>query len=239
MGQEINIVGQRFGRLVVKAYIGYDNKNETTLWLCECNCEEGKTKIISKKQLRHGTKSCGCLIKENASKNYKKYNKYNLDGNYGIGYDINNKEFYFDLDDFDKIKNICWNINKNNRVMGRDCVTKKTVSMHKIIMNSRKNQIIDHIDRDPRNNRKSNLRFCLHKENIRNSSKSINNTTGFTGVYFYGEKYRPRIEVDGIAINLGSYEDITDAIFARLKAEKEYFGEFAPQKHLFLQYGII
>ena len=29
-----------------------------------------------------------------------------------------------------------------------------------------------------------------------------------------------------------------DAIKARLKAELKYFGEFAPQKHLFKQYGI-
>ena len=29
-----------------------------------------------------------------------------------------------------------------------------------------------------------------------------------------------------------------DAIIARLKAEKEHYGEFAPQRHLFAQYGI-
>ena len=29
-----------------------------------------------------------------------------------------------------------------------------------------------------------------------------------------------------------------DAIIARLRAEIKYFGDFAPQKHLFKQYGI-
>ena len=32
--------------------------------------------------------------------------------------------------------------------------------------------------------------------------------------------------------------DLNDAIIARLKAEKEYFGDFAPQKNLFKKYNI-
>ena len=39
-------------------------------------------------------------------------------------------------------------------------------------------------------------------------------------------------------INLGSYQNKKDAIRARLVAEKQYFGEFAPQRHLFKEYGI-
>lgn len=37
----------------------------------------------------------------------------------------------------------------------------------------------------------------------------------------------------------GSYKDKKDALVARLKAERELFGvEFAPQRHLFKEYGI-
>ena len=39
-------------------------------------------------------------------------------------------------------------------------------------------------------------------------------------------------------IRLGEYEHIEDALIARLKAEKKYFKEFAPQRHLFAEYGI-
>jgi hypothetical protein len=37
---------------------------------------------------------------------------------------------------------------------------------------------------------------------------------------------------------VGSFNNLDDAIKVRLKAEKEYFGDFAPQKDLFVQYGI-
>jgi hypothetical protein len=33
-------------------------------------------------------------------------------------------------------------------------------------------------------------------------------------------------------------EDKKSAIVARLRAEKEYYGVFAPQRHLFEEYGI-
>ena len=43
---------------------------------------------------------------------------------------------------------------------------------------------------------------------------------------------------DGVMHRLGNYVDKTDAVIARLKAEKEYFGEYAPQRHLFKEYHI-
>ena len=40
--------------------------------------------------------------------NPKKYNKYDLTGKFGIGYTSKGEEFYFDLEDYDKIKNHLW-----------------------------------------------------------------------------------------------------------------------------------
>ena len=62
MGKIINMMGQRFGRLVVISEAGRD-KGRHILWLCRCSC--GKEKIISGGSLRSGkTQSCGCLQKE-------------------------------------------------------------------------------------------------------------------------------------------------------------------------------
>ena len=43
-----------------------------------------------------------------------KYNKYDLLGSFGVGWTTNtNKEFWFDLEDYDKIKDYCWAENNN------------------------------------------------------------------------------------------------------------------------------
>ena len=47
-----------------------------------------------------------------------------------------------------------------------------------------------------------------------------------------------RIVLDKKDIYLGRYSNKEDAIKARLEAEIKYYGEFAPQRHLFEQYGI-
>lgn len=226
--------------------------NRQAQWLCECNCKEHNKVIVIGSKLRNNKnniKSCGCLARELSSKRLKgkyKLNDYLLNfkdehGVYGIGYCSNTgNEFYFDMDDYDKIKNITWyeKIRKDGfrKVAGTDRDTGKQVLMHSILGFAR----CDHEDRNELNNRKYNLRVATHQENARNHNKQKNNTSGYIGVYQnkrYGT-WRAFIMIDKKNINLGSYKYKNDAIRARLRAEKEYFGEFAPQRHLFKEYGI-
>ena len=98
----------------------------------------------------------------------------------------------------------------------------------------------DHKDRNELNNRKYNLRLCTKQENSMNSSKSKNNTSGIIGVYWdkQNEKWMASIGINYKSKYLGRFINKNDAIKARLLAEIKYFGEFAPQKHLFEKYGI-
>jgi hypothetical protein len=71
--QIIDLVGQRFGRLVVIKKERNKNglKNRSQKWLCQCDC--GNTIITISASLKNGcTQSCGCLQKEISSKNGKK-----------------------------------------------------------------------------------------------------------------------------------------------------------------------
>lgn len=53
----VDIVGQRFGRLVVQAYVGKSH------WRCLCDC--GNESIVYTTKLGAGqTRSCGCLIRD-------------------------------------------------------------------------------------------------------------------------------------------------------------------------------
>ena len=96
----------RFGRLVVikqaEDYINPSGKHYSQ-WLCRCDCGNETVVVGSKLSFGH-TQSCGCLMKETSSVLHKKYNTYDLTGEYGIGYASNGKEFYFDLEDYDKKK---------------------------------------------------------------------------------------------------------------------------------------
>jgi hypothetical protein len=64
MGQIIDIVGRKFGRLTVKSRAGLVTRGMT--WVCECEC--GSTVTALGADLRGGnTKSCGCLQREAAA----------------------------------------------------------------------------------------------------------------------------------------------------------------------------
>jgi hypothetical protein len=70
MPKKINLVGKRFGRLVVVSEHG-KTQYGVILWECKCDC--GNTIYVVGQSLRSGaTKSCGCLQKELISKKTKK-----------------------------------------------------------------------------------------------------------------------------------------------------------------------
>jgi hypothetical protein len=225
----------RFGRLVAIERLQKQIKNGGYLWKCLCDC--GNMLEVSENSLqRKQTKSCGCLARETSAKNgkkSKKYNKYDLSGEYGVGYTTNtNVEFIFDKEDYDKIKNYTW-----YEAYGH-IVTKGT-SIQKLLLNS-EDKTVDHINRNPMDNRKVNLRECTQSQNSKNQSKPKNSECVFMGVSKRknSDIYEARIGYNHKKIHLGSFNNLKDAIVARLKAEKQYFGEFAPQRDLFEQYGI-
>ncbi len=214
------------------------NGNKRAMWLCECSCEQHKQKIIAGTELRSGkSKSCGCLLREIK----KKYNKYDLSKEFGIGWTSNtNKEFYFDINRYNEIKDICWCEcirHGLHCLVGTDPKTNKLISMH-IYLGYKK---YDHINRNELDNRSCNLRPCTQQENVRNKSIRSDNTSGITGVDWSKryKKWRARIfNNKKKEILIGLFNNLNDAIIARLKAEKEYYGEFAPQRDLFDKYNI-
>jgi hypothetical protein len=99
---------------------------------------------------------------------------------------------------------------------------------HNLIMNPPDGMMVDHINNNPLDNRKCNLRICTRSQNNKNRSLAKNNTSGYTGVtYNKADKvWRVTIYNEGKRIQLGSYKNIEDAITVRQEAEKKYYGEF-------------
>ena len=229
-----------------------DSKSKQIRWLCQCSCKTHTQRILTTSELGR-SKSCGCLRVEmftNYTRNKgKTLNKYDLSGEYGIGYTNKGKEFYFDLEDYNLIKDYTW-YNSHGYIVTEvwNPSERKSIRimMHKIVLEKQLNKTlsnendIDHISRKRLDNRKNNLRLCSHADNVKNGSLRSDNTSGVTGVIYNSSKHRweARLQCNNKIIRLGRYKTKEEAIKARLQAEKEYFGEFAPQKNLFEKYNI-
>ena len=224
-----DLTGKRFGRLVALRRSERAIKSGNVSWVCRCDC--GKIKDVLSTDLRSGkTVSCGCYRLERMTEVLKKYNEYDLSGEYGIGRDVRGREFYFDIEDYDKIKDINWNVDaKNGRVHGNTSnKEKRNVSMHKIITGTSSDVIIDHKNGKPYDNRKENLRVATKQENCRNRRASSNNKLGVKGVSkTKSGKYHASIWDGEKSIYLGLYKTLEEAKEARQIAEVKYFGEFA------------
>ena len=87
---------------------------------------------------------------------------------------------------------------------------------------------IDHINHNPVDCRKENLRICTKSQNQYNSKIPINNKSGYKGVCWVksAHKWHSYISHDNIVENLGYYDDINEAIKARRDAENIFHGEF-------------
>lgn len=103
--------------------------------------------------------------------------------------------------------------------------------LHRLITNAPKGMVVDHIDRDPLNNTRANLRVCTQAENMRNRRAQVNNSTGCKGVRENRNLKRPtftaNISIDGKRHHLGSFRTKEEAAAAYAEAAKKYHGEFA------------
>lgn len=112
----------------------------------------------------------------------------------------------------------------------------KTVhfTMHRVIMQAKKGEYVDHINGDRLDNRRSNLRICSNQENLCNKPKQLNNTSGYKGVTWrkIAKKWLAQIQVNNKTIHLGYYETKEEAALAYNIAAKKYHGEFACQNDI-------
>lgn len=210
----------------------YQTKNKRSLWLCDCDCGKKNIVVYASNLLSGKSTSCGCNRHINRQ---KRINTYDLSGDFGVGYTENCEEFYFDLEDFDKIKKYSWHTDKagyicaNERYYQNDELKNKTVKMHRIVMGVTDPQKqVDHIFHQVNDNRKSQLRIVSPFENAANKRALNSNTSGVCGVNYVHKmkQWRAYIGLNNKQKHLGYFKKLEDAINARRMAEIKYFGEY-------------
>lgn len=173
----------------------------------------------------------------------KNYNEYRITDNIVIGKSSNTDDVFFvDLCDFDKIKDISWSVRINSAGMKELCgwspELKKTTRMH-IVLGFPNH---DHIDRNELNNCRNNLRRATVQEQIWNRSKAKGKSSNVVGVSYYAKskKWVAELSYNYKRIFRKYFDTEDEAIVARLNEELKHIpSEFAPNRNLFEQYGIV
>ena len=104
-----------------------------------------------------------------------------------------------------------------------------TLPIHRLIMDAPKGMEVDHINGNPLDNRKSNLRICTIAENLRNKGAGKNNTSGYKGVSWVkrNKRWLAQIKHNGKQVYIGHYKNKEEAARAYDKKAKELHGEYA------------
>jgi hypothetical protein len=133
-----------------------------------------------------------------------------------------------DAANFDWLNRYTWCL-KGGRG-GHYCVCRaergKMIMMHREIMQTPPDKVVDHKDHNPTNNCCWNLRNCTRLENHHNR-RFVRNKSGFIGVYPYGKRWKALIHSGGKVMYQEVFDDKVEAAKARDRKAYELFGPFA------------
>lgn len=128
-----------------------------------------------------------------------------------------------------------WYANSNGYACRNETIAKgkrRTLLLHRIVLSRKLGRPLlsseegDHIDRNRRNNTRRNLRVVNDQQNASNRSVSGRNQSGFKGVSKHRNKWRARIRVKGVLIDLGLHDTPEDAAYEYNKAVRLYHGSY-------------
>lgn len=122
-------VGQKVGKLTVEEPLRLNGK-----WWYKCRCECGNTRNVKIEHI-FNLKYPMCAECSKKERDAISVNKYDLSGEFGKGWDSDGNEFWFDLEDYDKIKNISWHVDKKSKyITGRVKGEDRSVTFHRFVM---------------------------------------------------------------------------------------------------------
>lgn len=132
-----------------------------------------------------------------------------------------------DNEDFSYLNQFKWIVTNNGyAVLSK---YKKLTYMHRVIMLPLDEKVVDHINHNPLDNQRKNLRICSRKENLRNQNIQKRSSSGYKGVSWNKKrkKWTVFIMVDKINKFKGYYKTKEEAARVYNINAIKYFGKFA------------
>lgn len=130
-----------------------------------------------------------------------------------------------DACDADKVKGYKWFMDKNGYVRS----SKLKTTLHRHLLGATKDKDIDHINHNPLDNRRCNLRVCDRSQNNMNRTRRSRGAARFKGIYWSKRmnKWHVRVWLNKKAKHIGFFDSLEDAIKARMRSERIHYGEYA------------
>lgn len=109
------------------------------------------------------------------------------------------------------------------------CDRRRPKRLHRVLMKANPGTLVDHINGDPLDNRRCNLRVTDSSGNNRNARKRRNALTSkYKGVHRRPNgKFNAQIQVDGKKLSLGTFDTQEGAAKAYNLAASLYFKDYA------------
>src|SRR5574343_2093423 len=117
-----------------------------------------------------------------------------------------------DAEDVPRVEPHRWHLNKQGYVSST--IDGQRVLLHRLIMSPRPDEDIDHIDGDPLNNQRHNLRCVTHAQNMQNRGVRSDSQTGVRGVSIPRQKtpgFKGYFKVGEKRVYLGTFRTIEEA----------------------------
>lgn len=138
---------------------------------------------------------------------------------------------YIDKEDAHLLEEYKWHLVNGyvqTEIGSRTLGTRKTMRLHRMILSPSPNELVDHEDRNPLNNRRRNLRLSNKSTNGMNRIAQKNSKSGLKGISWSKQKSKWRITctVNGKQYHLGYAKTIEKALKKYKAKIRSYHGEF-------------
>jgi hypothetical protein len=140
------------------------------------------------------------------------------------------KQALIDAEDYPLVRRYRWQAGDRGYSHTIHCYAGRRfhIGMHRLVLllSSKSESFVDHINRDPSDNRKENLRLCTHQQNMFNAG-GRGAASGIKGVHRYQDGWRGGVKAGGADYTSPKTSDpLEAAAWVRAKREQLH-GEFA------------
>jgi hypothetical protein len=138
-----------------------------------------------------------------------------------------------DDEDYERISRFRWSSGCSGKhwyaIRAEGWPNRKTIYLHRQILNAPAGTEVDHINGDTLDNRRENLRLATRAQNNQNRGARAGSSSGYKGVSWNPDKGRWAAEIvaNGKRTKLGCFADPKDAARAYDAAARQLHGEFA------------